>query len=356
MSDSGTNSENNSQITPKTEDEYLAMLNIAVSEGNDDEVNRLMTTNFTFTSPDATEVVEEPVQAGDEPADGDDSDPAKVDDGNGTPASNPTGAADDAANDRVNEPVTQDPPQQQPETVAITKEELQLLKSAAGRVDSLQSRLHQLESAQRNVHVAKKVTEQTSKPTTDVDNKIKEQLQALKEVDPSTAELLEAMQARFDAQLEQARAVPTLMAEELNLRQQEARLQEEFNKVLTVHPDFDSIRRHVAWAAWKDTLTDAQREWAESSNADQVVVAVQQFKLQHGLIPAEPAAPAAPVQQQAPAVPTVPVVQDQATIARQRKLESAATGRETSIKATQVFDPEAAFKEEYDKVLKSLGL
>lgn len=353
MNDSGTNSENNSQITPTTEDEYLNMLNLAVSEGDNDKVSQLMAMDLKFdTSPDAEDDQDQNVDPADKAGEAVGSDGNTVDvDGKITEVPQ-AGAADlDAANTRVNEQPQNDDANKDDQIVKLT-EQLHRLQSAAGRVDSLQSRLHQLESELRNNRAATKATEAVIPKNPDVDNKIKEQLQALREVDPGTAELLEAMQARFDEQLTAAQQAPIRYADELNQQAQQARLQQEYEKVLSQHPDFGDIARHVSWATWKSTLNAQQREWAESDDSAKVAVAVTEFKRAHGLLrEVNP-----PVQQQAAPVVNEPVVQDQAALARQRRLESTATGRETSIKATQVFDPEAAFKEEYNKTLKSLGI
>lgn len=356
MQDSGTIQQDNTLSNPTNEDQYLEMVNKAVNSGDDAELNRLMSMELDFSVSDAnTENTEVPAAAS---AAADElKDPLSTEPNKEIASAPITEAVENTAEQpRVTEPVAPVQTDDKDEVIRKLQEDLHKAKSDIGRIPALQSRLSQLESSLRTNEAAKKAATSVQPVETDEDKKIKEQLQQLREVDPGTADILEAMQKRMAAQMEAyQRDVPTKFAEELNLSQQEARLVQEYEKVVTVHPEFDAIRRHVSWAAWKASLTPEQRAWAESDTADQVIVAVQEFKRANGLMPAAAvtqaqATVAAPV-----ATVAAPVVPDPAAQARERKLQNSASGKEGSLKSEGVTDPDAQFSAEYRRVLNEIG-
>lgn len=355
MTDSGTIQENATLSTPKTGEEYQDMLNKAVSEGNSEEVNRLMTLEWTPADPDAEAVSTEEVVAAtpeEEAAKKLEEEKAK-EAVTETPASQTTEVAPAAT---TSVPVQETKVETPEEKLVKLEAELQRLRSDAGRVASLQSRLAQLEKAAK-IKEAVKTPVKTEK--SDLEKKIEERIKNLKEVDSDTAELLEAMreEARASAE-ERVRSATDSLTETITQQDEEARLRSELDKVLQVHPEFDDIRRHVYWARWKDSLPPEARAWAESDRADHVIEAVRAFKAQMAAyqqpaaVAATPAAVAA-VETQTPPVETV---DDATKKAREQRLAASTTGKDTAIKDSKVLDPQAMFSEYYAKIQKDNGI
>ena len=67
MTDSGTIQEKDTLSTPKTGEEYFDLMNAAVSKGDTEEVNRLMTLEWK-PDPDAEIITNEEPKTADEPA------------------------------------------------------------------------------------------------------------------------------------------------------------------------------------------------------------------------------------------------------------------------------------------------
>lgn len=359
MTDSGTIQEKDTLSTPKTGEEYSDMLNKAVSEGNTEEVNRLMTLEWT-PDPDAeakvTEVIEAaaPTEEEKEAAKKAEEDKAK-EAVKETPGSQPTEVAP-VATESV--PVQVQKVETPEEKLVKLEAELQRLRSDAGRVGHLQSRLAQLEKATK-LKESVKAAVKAPEVETELDKKIKERIKNLREVDPDTAELLEAMreEARVRAE-ERVTAATESLTDTITQQDEEARLRAELDKVLQVHPEFDSIRRHVYWHRWKDSLPPEARAWAESDRADQVIEAVRAFKEQMAAYQ-QPAPVQQPSVQQQPVetqTPPVETVDDATKKAREQRLAATTSSKDTPIKDGNVFDREAMFSEMYAKIQKDNGI
>lgn len=335
MQTTGTNSENINLTVPETDDEFNDALLKAVNEGNEDEINRLMSIEAPAPSSDEKEedqdVSAEDTSTTENGSDQDTTDTAQVSDAN--KEDNPYEARFKELTETIN-----------------------TLRAQTGRIGSLQSQLAQLQAQQeaRAREDAAAAAAAQAATITSKDSKIAERIKELAEVDEATAELLRDMYG----ELQEARnnrvdpdELTARVTQEALQRQQQAQLQQEFTKVVTAHPDFDSIRRNPTWAAWKDTLSPAQREWAESANSSQVIEAVTQYKkyLQGGGIQQS---------QQESATTTVqtPAQVSATQAARDQKLTTSAKVAETPMKASGVFDADAAFKQEYARIMKEYGL
>lgn len=357
MTDSGTIQNNDTLSTPKTGEEYQDMLNKAVSEGNTEEVNRLMTLEWT-PDPDAEAVSTEINEAA-------------------TPTEEEKEAAKKIEDEKVKEAVKETPGSQTTEVAPVATEsvpvqvqkvetpeeklvrveaELQRLRSDAGRVGHLQSRLAQLEKAAKLKEAAK--TKPVVEEETELEKKIKERIKNLKEVDSDTAELLEAIREEARSRADQrVQAATESLTETITQQDENARLLTEFNKVLEVHPEFDNIRRHVYWERWKDSLAPEARAWAESDRSEHVIEAVRAFKQQMAAYQQPPVAQTAPVVAAVVETQTPPVEVDDATKkAREQRLAASTTAKDSTIKDTKVFDKDAMFSEMYAKIQKDNGI
>ena len=350
MTDSGTIQETTTLSTPKTGQEYEDMLNKAVSEGNTEEVDRLMTLEWT-PDPDASTEEEVVTTTGDEPVVDDKDKTPVVEDVPVPPVSQTTEVAP-VATDSV--PVQNQKVETAEEKLVILEAELQRLRSDAGRVGYLQSRLAQLEKASKIKEAVK--PKAAVEEESEVTKKIKQGIKNLKEVDSDTAELLEAIRQEALAAAEQrVQSATESLAETITQQDENARLSIEFDKVVQAHSDFDVIRRHVYWERWKDSLSPQARAWAESDRAEQVIEAVNAFKAQMAAY--QQPAVAAPVQQ-APVTQTPPVetVDDATKKAREQRLAATTSSKDTTIKDSKQFDPEAMFSEMYAKIQKDNGI
>jgi hypothetical protein len=364
MAGSGTIQDNNTLSTPKSEQEYLDALNKAVNEGNDSEVSRLMELELDFSSDaDQTNSEGEPESANqadktDQGKEGDESVQKTTD-------SQSTEAAPNAADTRVpeqndNSTVQLTPEQQKIQTL---EEELHRLRSDAGRIPSLQSRLAQLEAQTRQAEAIRQTVKEEQKPKeSEAEKLIKQRLNALRAIDPETADLLEAMREEsLSRKVPDADDLVKKFAELSTERQTDDGLRVEFDKVMHAHPDFDNIRRHPYWHMWKERLTPAERAWAESDRSEHVIEAVNQFKKMLGGYPA--AAPQQPATQQVtPPAQQVDTTQnseatDAAKQARERKLQGTTGSKDVTIKnPSGPVDEDAIYRDEFNRVMKENGL
>lgn len=352
MTDSGTIQNNDTLSTPKTGEEYQDMLNKAVSEGNTEEVNRLMTLEWT-PDPDATQAEDTSTATGEEPVVAD-TDKKLVEEAvKEIPGSQTTEVAP-VATESV--PVQEQKVETPEEKLVKLETELQRLRSDAGRVGHLQSRLAQLEKAAKLKEATK--TKPVVEEETELEKKIKERIKNLKEVDSDTAELLEAIREEARSRAEQrVQAATESLTETITQQDENARLLTEFNKVLEVHPEFDNIRRHVYWERWKDSLAPEARAWAESDRADHVIEAVRAFKQQMAAYQQPTAVQAQPVAAAVVETQTPPVEVDDATKkAREQRLAASTTVKDSTIKDSNVFDKDAMFSEMYAKIQKDNGI
>lgn len=330
MSNKGTNEAEQSLNAPSTEEEFADAVLAAVSEGNDDELERLFTDK---PSPDATS---------DDQDNGSDEDPESDEDAEEAEAEQ---NADDAgAEEQDSEP---SPSKQEPSPaelrLAQLEKELNDIKATAGRVGFVQSRLAQLEAQLKRREEQAKAASKS-----DAESKLRERIAKLKEIDPETAEILELLAEQDKAKAEQANARESEEVDPAEV----AYVRAEAEKVMAVHADALSIFKHPAWHLWKDTLTPEQRAWAESPHSYQVIEALNAFKAFRD-------ASLKPVAQEAPAGSSA--VQDESGVdptqaARKSKLQKSAVGGDAPLKASPAFDADAFFHESLEKIAKEAGI
>lgn len=334
MNKSGTFEENDGlSVTMSEEDAFDALVE-AVNSGDADAVNAV------FSSLPATES-----DANDDTEDTPGQDDSKDSDTNQAQSTD-THSTDDA-DAASNRDTTQEPQgTSQPDELAQLRRELQEAKSALGRVPAMQSQLNQL---QRELKIREKV--QASKPAAaPVEDpsvaKLKERIAALKEIDEPTAEILEELLGRTSTTKPQTQDEPEDIAEVIRKATEEAIIEQEYNKVLEVHPDAAEIFTSLRWDLWKGTLTDDQRAWAESSDSAKVATAVTAFK-EFVANFGKPVAAATTADSN-----VIDVTQQK----RQDKLKNSTSTASVVVKDSPTFDPEAYFNETYEKALKDQGL
>lgn len=323
MNDTGTNEAEQSLNTPKSEKELADQILTAVSEGNNEEMDRLFTVELTpDAEPDDTEdsdedSSEEAEQNTDEESDGQ------------------TTATDSEEDEEAS--TTTHTPDPAAEKLAQLEQELHNAKAAVGRMATMQSRLAQLERQlkQQNAKPDKAVQE-----AEDAEKRLRDRIAKLKEIDPDTAEILETMveqRPKASPAQEQTSAASTDGNEE------------EYYKLLDYHPDAGTIFKHPSWHAWKNTLTPDQLAWASSNKADHVAVALNAYKqYMQGFTTTAP-------QQTQEAAPVDDVV-DATKQARERKLKRSADSSDTPVKKQPKFDESRFFDEAYEKIAKEAGI
>lgn len=327
MNGSGTFNENDGLSVTKSEEDLFDELVTAVSSGDGKAVQGV------FDS------AGEAVSTNDPDADtGEEASSTTATDETDDSTEHSTDDADDASTRDTSADAT--PTSVTPEELAALRSELQSLRSSAGRVPALQSQLSQL---QREERIRKTVA--ATKPAVveeDADVKeLREQIKELEGVDPTTAAILQKLldKSMPKQEVKQAPDIEAL----IRTATDEARIEAEFERVVSVHPDAPDIFVHPEWAAWKSKLTPAQRSWAESDRAEQVSEALTAFKnYVNGVQPT--------------AVVTPPVVVDVTQEARQRKLKgSTSTTSNPAIKGSNKADDETMFNEYYEQALKDMG-
>ena len=311
MSNTGTNETEQSLNAPKSEEELADQILTAVSEGNEDEMERLFSVDVT---PDAAEEEDE--------------DSVKDSPSNDEEEEDSNSSEEDAANDGGTTTQEMSPAE---ERLAKLEQQLADARAAVGRTASLQSRLAQLERQLKQKETSTKKAQED-----DADAKLTERINKLKEIDPDTAEILEALRAKQTKQTVQP-PEPTELPDDLH---------EEYYKVLAVHSDADKIFQHPYWHMWKQQLTPDQRAWAESSRSDQVIVAVDEFKkFLQGF-------GQAPTNTQAAQEDVVDATKE----ARNKKLQRSADSSDKPVKKAPKFDEAQFFAEAYEKIAKESGI
>jgi myosin heavy subunit len=337
MNTPGTFEDNDGLSVTKSEEDMFDELVAAVSAGDSKAVQGVFDSAGGADSdnvPDAND--------GEDDAQGTDS--------SNTDDTNEAGSKDDDSTDDADDASTRDTKQDAPSTsvtpeeLAALRQELQQLRSSAGRVPALQSQLNQLLREERI-----KKTAEAAKPVPKVEDpetaELRAQIKELEGVDPTTAAILQKLLDKASPKQE-AQQAPDI-EELIRKASDDARIEVEFERVVQVHPDAPDIFVHPSWQQWKSKLTPEQRAWAESDKAEQVSEALTAFKnYVNGVQPA-------PVVQEQQPAPVVDVTQE----ARQRKLKgSTSTTPSTAIKGSSRPDDETMFNEFYAQALKDMGL
>ena len=334
MNGSGTFNENDGLSVSKSEEDLFDELVTAVSSGDSkavqgvfDSVGDADTTNVPDANDEDADTQGTDVTTEDGTNETDDSTEHSTDDANASTR--------DTKQDAPSTSVT-------PEELAALRAELQSLRSSAGRVPALQSQLSQLQREERIRKTAAAAKPAVVEEDPDV-KELRDQIKELEGVDPTTAAILQKLLDKSTPKQEVKQAPD--IEELIRTATEDARLEVEFEHVIQVHPDAPDIFVHPTWAAWKSTLTPAQRAWAESDKAEQVSEALTAFKnYVNGIQPSAVAT----------AQPTSPVA-DVTQEARQRKLKGSSTTSTPAIKSTSKQDEETMFNEFYNQALADMG-
>lgn len=242
------------------------------------------------------------------------------------------------------DPAPADPQDPVATDIASLREELHRAKSDAGRVPHLNRRVQELERKLKDASApALKPDDADELPST-----LKQKLEKLKEIDPEVAELFEETYRQSTAATKQL-AASVRTAEELQRqREDEAYIHQEYQKVVSAVPEAEAVFRSPEWNRWRDMLTPNHRAMADSSNANEVITALQAFKVdadKHlGGYKWAPTPAAAPQ-------PQVSATARAAENSRANRLTSSATVKQPPARATAELDVDALFNEAYNKVL-----
>lgn len=344
-SPSGSDNAERDLNDPRNFDDFSDQLNKAVSEGDQEAVDRLMAKDYDFgseASPDANPV--DPPVEGVQPTPEDASGKPTVPEA-GTPETKATPAPEAAPAASV--------PAVQPDMAALLQE-IHSLKSQVGRVNYLQTELQKLQKQAKKQSKAEPAAPAPAPATAESEKLIAK----LNELDPDTAEIFRAVQREHAEALKKLAPAPTPNASDDE--DDDYDVEAELMRVERVHPEtrqilFGSGRPY--WEQWKQTLTPDQREWATSADAERVVVAMNAFKTwaasqntaspHGGNAPQKGGDPATAVEAQAPTPPEDPVAKE-----RERKLQSNTPNKSTVAKPASSYDVDKMFSEMYEKIQK----
>lgn len=333
---------NETKVTPTTELQLNSLIENAVSIGDSEELDRLMAVKIEEKE---DEVAEEELPTED-PVDED-----------GTPV-----VVGDEATKEEAAPVVEDTAASTPESkgkqpkvddTESLRNELHRLKSDAGRIPFMQSRMKELERELREVKLSRKASEVSGADpekakSVEVPQNLKKKIDDLREVDPALADLLEDLtkSLRSETQETATKVVSSITETE-----------REFDEQRTIHEQYENLLAEVPWAPqafqsqewkeWKNQLTPGRRAMAESMYADDVKIAltafVQDMQARQGN------ANSVQVPSQAPE--SNPEA-ERVKLERERKLASSGSSKTPTAKATQSLDPEAYFKDMYAQIQK----
>ena len=344
---------NTNKTTPSTEKELVTLLDDAVARGDHLEVDRLMAVTVDEPGKDegnvqdnssveqdgnSDQVQADVTQTGSTDEDGSNKEEAAITDSQGEAASTPEAKT----------------PKDETEQL---RQELHRLKSDAGRIPFLQSRMKELERELREAKLSRKVTGDTSsdgkssnQKVVDVPDNLKGKIAELREVDPSLADLLEDMARSLRTETHETanRVVSSWTETERELEEQRV-IQEESQKLTAEVPWAPEAFRSQEWQNWKETLTPGRRALAESMYADEVKIALSAFV-------ADMQARQGSVNNAAQVTSTQSVVDESSEKIKQdraRKLGAGAAAPAPASKgAKQVLSEDALFQEYYEQIQK----
>lgn len=324
---------------PATESELNDMIMKAVQDNDHNEIDRLMTVE-----------VEEEVQ--NEELQEEEEKPVEQEDG----TSDAEEVEKEEAAPDVKEPAasTPEPVKAEENETELLRKELHKLKSDAGRVPHMQSRMKELERELREVKLSRSVgvidpTDPEKIKAVEVPANLKKKIEDLRDVDPALADLLEDMTKalRSETQETAGRLVSTITETEREYDEQRV-IEDQYTQLVSEVPWAPQAFKSQEWRQWKDNLTPGRRAMAESMYADDVRVALTAFAQDMQARQGN----ATSVKQ----VPTPAVVDEEAERIKQnreRKLSTSTTVKGTTAKAsTPPLDEEALFREAFERTQK----
>lgn len=263
--------------TPTTEDELTKALNKAVTDGNMEEVDRLMAVELPEPEvKEEPEVPEEPVipeqKETEEVNPEDKSSEVVEEDGTKDEAATKTDAASKPA----------EPAEEVPDIKAL-QAEIHRLKSDAGRVPYMQRKMQELERELREAKLSRTTAPaggdaSPDNATIELPKSLQKRIAALKEIDPDLAETLEeGFLALRQEQLATSSHLVKEVTEAEAARADEEFLQQQYQALVAEVPIAPQIFGSPEWREWKERLSPARRAFAESQYADEVKIAISAF-------------------------------------------------------------------------------
>jgi hypothetical protein len=248
------------------------------------------------------------------------------------------------------------PKEAQEELARLKKIEMQA-RSEAGRVPYLQRKLAEME---KKLHATTQpsLTTPAAQPSGTTKDETAEELEKilaeLGEVDPVTTKALSLI--RKEAQRTAKKTENILVQKE-----EEAHLAREWNKLVEQIPQAPDVFKLPEWSLWKDEQSPRIKALASSSDADDVVMAMEKFA--KDMAARNPDLVKTETPQAAPVVaaPSVPATPDpkEAAIAEQRSRRLAATTPTSAVAPkgdSEPKDPEALFRHFSAQVRKQYHL
>lgn len=326
---SNANNEDEQTIKTASEEDNLKALFAASYSGNTEESDRL------HAEPVGTTEEAEPT----EPTEPNEEEEVAVNTDDSIQIASTTQTPAEEAATQTPDPSTDE--------LASVREQLHRAKSDAGRVPHLNRRVQELERE------LTKLRTPAATPDTPaaIPAHLKTRLEKMKEIDPETAELMEEMFKAANGRTEEVAASYQRYTDLQQQREEEAHLQAEYSKVIAAIPEAEDVFRSPEWENWKSRLTPNHRAMADSIHANEVVSALQAFRVDAQTLfggykwgqQAAPATPPAPAQSS----PTARAVET----SRQNRLANSTTVKDGAARATNEPDLEALFKSAYQKVI-----
>lgn len=323
---------------PATESELNDMIMKAVQDNDHNEIDRLMAVE-----------VEEEVQNEELP---EEEKPVEKEDG----TSDAEEVEKEEAAPDVKEPAasTPEPVKAEENETELLRRELHKLKSDAGRVPHMQSRMKELERELREVKLSRSVgatdpTDPEKIKAVEVPANLKKKIEDLRDVDPALADLLEDMTKalRSETQETAGRLVSTITETEREYDEQRV-VEDQYTQLVSNVPWAPQAFKSQEWKQWKDSLTPGRRAMAESMYADDVKIALNAFAQDMQARQGN----ATSVTQ----VPTPTVVDEEAERIKQnreRKLSTSTSVKGATAKASAPpLDEEALFREAFERTQK----
>lgn len=334
----------------------------ALSEGNDDDLGRLMAAeDKPEDDPEASEVpekVEESAESEDTDAEEEDSSDDKED----KPESKVTKGEEVPATKVETKDNKEAAPAASTANVELEdlKAKLHRAQSDAGRVPYLQRQLADLQRQLRAEKARDAADDKRGKPAStkvedvELDEETQQSINDLKEIDPVLAKTLErGIKAALTAANRKVDHVVTTFTEEDQRMADEQFISEQIGILSQRVPQYQQIFASPEWRAWKDTLTPGQRALAESSYANEVEQAIYAFAAEmqrvHGQqTQTQTAAPS----KTEDATPPVQQEKNPVKEARDHRMATAAATKNPAAKQTKELDDKAVFEEFYKNIQK----
>jgi len=313
---SNANNEDEQTLNTATKGDNLDALFAAAYSGNDEESSRLIAEAAEEETEDTDDTTQE------------------------------TEEVDTATPIDVDPKETPDPDSetQQVDELATLREELHRAKSDAGRARHLNKKVQELERQLTALRSPAKGPDNNVA----IPDKLRERLAKYKEIDPELAEILEeTYKSSASATSEVADAYNRYVALQ-NQKQEEEYVRSEYQKVVATVPEAEDVFRSREWEQWVNMLSPNHRAMAESSDANEVLTAIQAFKVdaeklfggyKWGKTTPAPQAPA-------PSATAVAAEKQRAN-----RLASSANVKPTAPRATTEPDLETLFKQVYNENL-----